>query len=249
MAYREAIRLEPGLAEAHCNVGVLLRQGGKYAEALAALRRGHEAGSKRPDWRYPSAEWVRDCERLAALDPKLQAIVEGKAGPADAAERLDLVQIAYGKGLHALAVRLAREAFAMAPERAADLEKGQRYDAACSAVLAGCGEAKDRPLPDEPARAALRAPGRWSGSRPTWPRGPGSSRRGRSECEPGPAQAPSLEMRRRPDRRPGPGGPGQAPGWRAAELRAFWAAVDALLAKTREDPSDSSVREPSDATP
>ena len=58
--YREAIRLKPDHAEAHCNLGLALRQQGQYAESLAEYRVGHELGSKRADWRYPSAEWVAD---------------------------------------------------------------------------------------------------------------------------------------------------------------------------------------------
>jgi serine/threonine protein kinase/Tfp pilus assembly protein PilF len=60
--YRAAIELKPDYAEAHCNLGYVLRQQGKYAEALAALRQGHALGSKRPGWRYPSAQWVKDTE-------------------------------------------------------------------------------------------------------------------------------------------------------------------------------------------
>jgi tetratricopeptide (TPR) repeat protein len=39
--YREAIRLKPD-AGAHCNLGKALRTLGRYTEALAELRRGHE---------------------------------------------------------------------------------------------------------------------------------------------------------------------------------------------------------------
>ena len=28
-----------------------------------SLERGHELGSQRKDWHYPSAEWVRECRR------------------------------------------------------------------------------------------------------------------------------------------------------------------------------------------
>jgi serine/threonine protein kinase/Flp pilus assembly protein TadD len=63
-AYREAIRLDPDYPEAHCNLGGLLRQQGRLAEALPLFRRGHELGTQRPGWPYPSAKWVADCERL-----------------------------------------------------------------------------------------------------------------------------------------------------------------------------------------
>jgi superkiller protein 3 len=56
--YRQAIRLNPDYPEALCNLGHALRDKGQFTEALTHLRRGHELGSQRPDWRYPSAEWV-----------------------------------------------------------------------------------------------------------------------------------------------------------------------------------------------
>jgi tetratricopeptide (TPR) repeat protein len=67
-SFRRVIELKPDHAEAHCNVGGILRQQGEFAEALAALKRGHELGSRRPDWSYPSAQWVQDCQRLVELD-------------------------------------------------------------------------------------------------------------------------------------------------------------------------------------
>jgi hypothetical protein len=39
------------------------------------LRRGHEIGSSRPHWRYPSAKWLQNAERLAALDARLPALL------------------------------------------------------------------------------------------------------------------------------------------------------------------------------
>ena len=56
--FREAIRLKPDYAEAHCNVGLVLARQGNFSESLAELRRGHELGSKRPGWPFPSARWV-----------------------------------------------------------------------------------------------------------------------------------------------------------------------------------------------
>src|SRR5262249_34840481 len=139
--YRKAIDLQHDYAEAHCNLGHALRQRGDFAEALAALKRGHELGSKRKDWRYPSAQWVQQCERLLALDEKLPAIVKGDAQPADARERLQLAVLCqrYRKR-HAAAARFFSDAFAAEPELADDLGKQFRYHAACSAALAGSGQ-------------------------------------------------------------------------------------------------------------
>jgi Tfp pilus assembly protein PilF/tRNA A-37 threonylcarbamoyl transferase component Bud32 len=62
--YRRAIALAPDYAEPHCNLGFILQKQNKFREALEELRRGHELGSKLPGWKYPSARWVRECERL-----------------------------------------------------------------------------------------------------------------------------------------------------------------------------------------
>lgn len=62
-AYRKAIALKPDYAECHCNLGIALQHQGKIAEALKSLERGHELGSRRKDWHYASAEWVRECRR------------------------------------------------------------------------------------------------------------------------------------------------------------------------------------------
>src|SRR5262245_12864023 len=80
-AFREAIRLNLEYAEAHCNLGQLLRVQGRFVESLAALRRGHELGSKQREWDYPSAEWVKQAEQLAALDARLVRVLRGEVGP------------------------------------------------------------------------------------------------------------------------------------------------------------------------
>jgi serine/threonine protein kinase/Flp pilus assembly protein TadD len=61
---RKAVELKPDYAEAHCDLGIALWKQGDYAAALPALRRGHELGSARPIWPYPSAKWVKECELL-----------------------------------------------------------------------------------------------------------------------------------------------------------------------------------------
>ncbi len=89
-ASREAIRLkfEPEAAEAHCNLGSALRQLGQYAESLAEFRLGHELGSKRADWHYPSAEWVAEAERLATTADRLPAILGRTTKPDKDADAL-----------------------------------------------------------------------------------------------------------------------------------------------------------------
>jgi tetratricopeptide (TPR) repeat protein len=153
--YREAIRLNPALAEAHCNLGDLLVRQGEFQAGLGALRRGHELGSKRPDWRYPSAEWVRNAERSARLEAQLPALLRGEDRPADAAEAIDLARMCALKRMYAGAAHFSAEAFVGRPKLAQEREGWSRYNAACWAARAGAGQGEDAPK-DEAEQARLR---------------------------------------------------------------------------------------------
>jgi Tfp pilus assembly protein PilF/serine/threonine protein kinase len=156
--YQAALRIDARFAEAHCNLGHVLKEQGRFAEALRALKAGHDLGSRRADWRYPSAAWIRDVEHLLALDGKLEKVLKGEAQPADAGERVTLAGLCQrpSRQLLAAAVRLYAAAFADQPKLADDLQAQHRYNAACAAALAGCGLGKDNPAPDAAARERLR---------------------------------------------------------------------------------------------
>jgi serine/threonine protein kinase/Flp pilus assembly protein TadD len=155
-AYRQAIEIQPSYAEAHCNLGGMLARQGCFAESLAYYRLGHELGSKRPNWRYPSADWVRRAERKAAAEEKLPALAKGSYQPRDNDERLLLAQVCHAKQLHRAASRLYAEAFAADPKLAADLKAGHRYAAACAAALAASGRGTDAGKLGEQERTRLR---------------------------------------------------------------------------------------------
>lgn len=142
-AYRQSILLDKDYAEAHCNLGLRLADKGQLREGLEELRRGHDIGSRSPSWNYPSADWVRQCERLVELEVKLPDIIEGKTAPADSEERIQLAGICIPKQLHRAAARFYAEAFAAEPKLANNLNIPNRYNAACAAALAGCGQGKD----------------------------------------------------------------------------------------------------------
>jgi eukaryotic-like serine/threonine-protein kinase len=155
-AYREAIRLKPDHAEAHCNLGGVLRTQGDYAGSLAMYRRGHELGSKRPDWRYPSAQWVAATERVVALADRLPAVARGDDRPGDIADRLTLAQMCYDTKRFAAAARLWAEALEADPKLRDDRQFQHRYNAACAASLGAAGQGKDDPTPDDVAKTKLR---------------------------------------------------------------------------------------------
>jgi len=154
--YRTALRFKPDYAKAFCNLGHALRQQGCFVEALAEFKRGHEIGSKDPNWRVPSAVWVRETERLVELDRKLPAILAGQVKPADAAEMLGFAQLCYEKKLHGASARLWAEAFQAQPKLAEDMKVQNRYNAACAAALAGSGQGKNDPPLDDAAQARWR---------------------------------------------------------------------------------------------
>jgi serine/threonine protein kinase/Flp pilus assembly protein TadD len=156
-AYQEAIRLNKDFALAHYNLGGALLEKGQFAQALASFRRGHELGSRKPRWPYPSAQWVRNAERLVALDDKLPTVLSGKVQPADTAERLALAQLCQAhKKRYAAAARFYAEVFAAEPKLNGDHPSGLRCNAACAAALAGCGQGEDTKSLDEKERARLR---------------------------------------------------------------------------------------------
>jgi serine/threonine-protein kinase len=150
--FQKALELDPEDAVAHCNLGYyVLVQKRRFAEAVASVRRGHELGSKRPGWSFPSAQWLRETERLAALDRKLPAILRGEQTPAGPDEAVLLARMCQEfKKQHAAAARLYADAFVAEPKLAADLGQQHRYNAACSAALAAAGQGEDaRLLPDK----------------------------------------------------------------------------------------------------
>jgi tetratricopeptide (TPR) repeat protein len=156
-AYRAAIRLNPNYAEAHCNLGGVLQNLGRFKEAADSYRRGHELGSGRSGWNFPSGEWLRRAERLAAVEARLPALLEGKDKPADASDGLDCAFVCAKKNLKAAAVRFCAETFAVNPALAEDRKAWHRYNAACYAALAAAGKDEGPKPPDEPERARLRA--------------------------------------------------------------------------------------------
>jgi tetratricopeptide (TPR) repeat protein len=155
-SYRRALVSNPKYAEAHCNLGHILLRQGRFREALAELQQGHALGSKSPGWDYPSADWVRECERLVELDRRLPAVLAGTDRPADQAEWLEFAQLCRRKQWFRAAAGLYHEVFTAQSRLAADLGAGHRYFAACAAALAATGRGQDAAKLDDPERARLR---------------------------------------------------------------------------------------------
>jgi tetratricopeptide (TPR) repeat protein len=227
---REAIRLMPDYAEAHCNLGSAFAGQGQFREALAEYRRGHELGSKRSNWPFPSAEWVRRAERMVALEARLPAVLRGEDKPRDAAEGLAFADMARKARRYALAVRLFDGGLRSEPKLAEDLRSGHRYNAACAAALAGAGRGADSP-PDEAERA------RWRQQAVAWLEADLASwgqrvEGGRAEAR---AEAARILQHWKADGDlvgiRDPEALAKLPEAEQAACRALWAEVDALLAR------------------
>jgi Flp pilus assembly protein TadD len=158
--FQKAVALKPDDALTHYNLGATLRLRCEFRQALEEVRRAHELGSRDPHWRYPSAEWVRQCERLVELEPKLPDILDGKITPASADERIELAGLCSLKHLNGAAAHFYEDAFAAEPKLADDLVAAYRYNAACAAAGAGCGQGKDAGQLEEKEKARLRGQAR-----------------------------------------------------------------------------------------
>src|SRR5262249_56526122 len=88
---------------------------------------------------------------------RLIAVLQGKAQPMDAGERLDLAWVALrpSRGQYAAAARLYAEAFA-AKDARADLLARHRYNAACASALAAAGKGEGAAQLTDKERARLR---------------------------------------------------------------------------------------------
>jgi tetratricopeptide (TPR) repeat protein len=154
--YRNAIALNPTYAEAHCNLGSALASEGRFAESMEAFKRGHELGTKRPNWRFPSADWVRRAEASAAMEAKLPGFLSGQFQPRDNQERMGLAGVCAAKKLHRAAAGLYAAAFAADPKLADGVHPGNRFDAACAAARAGTVGGQDEPPLDDLEKARWR---------------------------------------------------------------------------------------------
>jgi hypothetical protein len=88
------------------------------------------------------------------VDGKLKAFLTGQGAPADVAAQVRMAALAQQpfNQLYATAARLYRDAFARQPR----LTEAHRYNAACCAALAGCGQGKDAGRLDAGARGGWR---------------------------------------------------------------------------------------------
>ena len=154
--FRQAVRLEPYFALAHGALGRALLARRELTEAEAEIRRGLDLFPEGEEKLRANLEGqMQRCQRLAALEGRLSAVVQGKDKPA-AADCLDLAELCFVKNHFATAAHLYAEALAATPQLTEDLRAGHRFNAARAAALAGCGHGDDVAGLTEPERKGLR---------------------------------------------------------------------------------------------
>jgi serine/threonine-protein kinase len=155
-AFRRAIALAPNRAEPHGALGYVLMLQGKFTEARQANQQALALLPPGKPERRLAQRQLQMCNRLLAMEKRMARILQGKES-ADPDELLDLAGMCrnFKKG-HGTAVRLYEKAFQGKPNLTEDTAAGYRYQAACSAVLAGTGLGEDDSVLTSDQQAAMR---------------------------------------------------------------------------------------------
>jgi serine/threonine-protein kinase len=152
-AFHHALTLDPNFSFAHFNLGVVLKKQGKFVEAAKSFRKCLELGANPPGLTVSPAQMVKECERLAELDAKLTAFLQGNVRPRNAAEQLELGRLCAIRKLHVVAAGFYKSALDADPTLAVGWV---RYDGACEAALAAAGQGQDAAKLGESEKSRLR---------------------------------------------------------------------------------------------
>ena len=139
--FRKAVTLEPKQSESHLYLGHSLMDQGKFPDAAASFRQAYKIKSTAKDDNSEIDIQIKKCEQYLALDRLLPDIVAGKYQIKNRAERFDLASLCAlpCRKRYLLAATLYAELLLndLAPKY------GERYDAACAAVLASAAQGVD----------------------------------------------------------------------------------------------------------
>ena len=137
------------------NLGLALRSRGELNEAIDDMRKARELAKTNPRMVQRIERVLAATERQASLSLRLPAVLAGKLTPAVPPKRSASPSSAT-PGAPRASARFWSEAFQAQPKLADDMQVQNRYNAACAAALAGCGQGKDDPPLDEAAKTHWR---------------------------------------------------------------------------------------------
>jgi hypothetical protein len=93
---------------------------------------------------------------LAELEQRIPAMLRNEDRPTTQADRRRVAEICYRRKLYVGSVKFYDELLKNDPVLTDRPVNPDRYNAACSAALAGCGQGKDKPSPSDHEKARLR---------------------------------------------------------------------------------------------
>jgi serine/threonine-protein kinase len=114
--YHRSLKERPEHAETCCNLGLALRDAGLFTEARAAIQHGHDLGTRRGNWPYPSPQWLGDVDRLIKVESQLDDLVTGKRPATGTNQRMLAVHALALLGRHDDSVRMLDAALAADPK-------------------------------------------------------------------------------------------------------------------------------------
>src|SRR5262249_31561525 len=135
---------------------LVLMQQSQFDQAALALKKAVELFPASDRHREMARRLQQSCPRYAILDARLPGILRGTEKPANAAELLDLAKLCVFKKHYAAAARFSLDAFTAEPKQAEAVPEATRYNAACAAALAGCGQGRDAGTLNDKERALWR---------------------------------------------------------------------------------------------
>src|SRR5262249_47651183 len=152
-AQREAVRIDGArLGEAIFKEGELLRRLGRNEEAGATYRRAGERARTegRPGQNKRGEHEIQGLARHKQLFDRLPKLMSGEDRPKDDAELGEIIWLCHDRRLYAAGAQICERTFGSSAGIRIDAQSANRYNAACIAALAGCGQGADA-LPDADA--------------------------------------------------------------------------------------------------
>jgi serine/threonine-protein kinase len=150
--FHEVIALEPRNANAHVGLGLVLAQLSKWLMAEKVFRQALDLDKNNALARQA----LPLVQRMAALEAKLPALLEGEYRPTHNDQRLGFASLCTARQLYCIAAQLYADAFGDDAKLADDRKAAYRYNAARVAALAGCGRGKDADKLGDDEKARLR---------------------------------------------------------------------------------------------
>jgi eukaryotic-like serine/threonine-protein kinase len=156
--YRQALRSNTEYAEAFCNLALMIARRGRALEALPLIRKGHELGSARANWKYHSQQWVNRIEASATAEKRVLRYLDGDAIVGTFEQGLALLRLAQARHRYLDGRRALEKCFAEHPELQDAYGGTPRYWVIQLAARAGLGDgAKSAALTDAERSTLLRA--------------------------------------------------------------------------------------------